>query len=66
VSTAAAEIVEWLREHRGLCYYAASFVCVCLMGVLLWAPLEIYYRGWIVLALLVATVSLRLMARRAN
>jgi hypothetical protein len=60
-----AEVVAWFQERRGLCYYAASFVCVCLIGALFWAPLQVAYRGWIVLGLLVAAVVFRVMAKRA-
>ena len=66
VSTAFADVVAWFQERQGLCYYAASFVCVCLLGVLIWAPFEVAHRGWIMLAVLAAGVAFRVLARRAR
>ena len=61
-----AEVLAWFQERRGLCYYAGSFVCVCLMGVVLWYPLEVAHRVWILLALVAAGIVFRVMARRAT
>lgn len=57
-------VLAWFQERRGLCYYAASFVCVGLMDVVFWYPPEIAYRRWILLALFAAGVAFRVMTRR--